>query len=320
MVTKGDLEFDAVVVGAGVAGLAAARLLSQRGQRTVVLEKSRGVGGRMAARRLAGQSFDNGAHFFSVAGETFGKELQRWQSKDIAKLWIQDGDRRLYAGLPSMNALAKELAEEVDVERQQLVSTLTIEDGVVILRCDNGQKWRARKVLFTAPLPQSLAILKRSNLDLESELLDELARVSYEPCLSLLLRLKADIGLAAPGFLKGVSEKLDTITDARQKGTSSQPGLIVHSTAAFAEANYEKDRPVLEQMMIAAVKELYPVEIEESYLHKWRYAHRKGEGVGRLFAEAKSLPLYFAGDSFGIAKIEGAYDSGAAAAEAILRA
>ncbi|WP_309008741.1 FAD-dependent oxidoreductase [Pelagicoccus sp. SDUM812005] len=308
------MEFDTIIVGAGIAGLAAARLLQERGQKVAVLEKSRGVGGRLATRRLDGESFDNGAHFFSVVGDAFRGELERWEAAKLARLWFRDGERHLYAGLPSMNALAKEMASGLEVHRQQLVETLRVDEAGVALRCAKGDEWKARKVLFTCPAPQALAIVERSKVKLEPELFQRLAAVSYDPCLTLLLRLKADLGLAAPGFIKGVNEKLDTITDARQKGTSSQAGLIVHSTAAFAEANYEKDRPELERLMIDAVKELYPLEIEESYLHKWRYAHRKGKGAGDSSAASASLPIAFAGDSFGIAKIEGAYDSGRAAA------
>ena len=42
---------DAIVIGAGISGLAAATELAKAGCRTIVLEKSRGIGGRMAARR-----------------------------------------------------------------------------------------------------------------------------------------------------------------------------------------------------------------------------------------------------------------------------
>ncbi|MFN5604922.1 MAG: FAD-dependent oxidoreductase, partial [Actinomycetes bacterium] len=42
----------AVVVGAGLSGLMAARTLASRGWSVVVLDKGRGVGGRMATRRI----------------------------------------------------------------------------------------------------------------------------------------------------------------------------------------------------------------------------------------------------------------------------
>ena len=65
-------SFDALVVGAGVAGLLAATELAAAGCRVIVLEKSRGIGGRMATRRLGGAVCDHGAQFFTVRTEEFG--------------------------------------------------------------------------------------------------------------------------------------------------------------------------------------------------------------------------------------------------------
>ena len=53
-------EADVVVVGAGVAGLQCARRLRDAGLQVVVLDKARGVGGRVATRRVDGQPVDHG--------------------------------------------------------------------------------------------------------------------------------------------------------------------------------------------------------------------------------------------------------------------
>ena len=60
-----------IVVGAGISGLLAARELSDAGWRVTVLDKGRGVGGRMATRRTGGARFDHGAQFFTVRDERF---------------------------------------------------------------------------------------------------------------------------------------------------------------------------------------------------------------------------------------------------------
>src|SRR6478672_4303562 len=53
-VSVGDSSFvfDVAVIGAGISGISCAQQLRQVGYRVVVVEKSRGLGGRMATRRV----------------------------------------------------------------------------------------------------------------------------------------------------------------------------------------------------------------------------------------------------------------------------
>ncbi|NQZ46169.1 MAG: FAD-dependent oxidoreductase, partial [Erythrobacter sp.] len=61
---------DIVIIGAGMAGLACASQLIAAGRDVRLLDKGRGPGGRMAARRanVAGQpsAFDHGAQYFTA--------------------------------------------------------------------------------------------------------------------------------------------------------------------------------------------------------------------------------------------------------------
>lgn len=54
-------QFDTVVAGAGVSGLACARLLADAGQRVVVLEARERIGGRVHTERIGGRVTDMGA-------------------------------------------------------------------------------------------------------------------------------------------------------------------------------------------------------------------------------------------------------------------
>lgn len=55
-----------VIVGAGLSGLVAARSLAASGHDVSVLDKGRGVGGRLATRRIGDAVLDHGAQFFTV--------------------------------------------------------------------------------------------------------------------------------------------------------------------------------------------------------------------------------------------------------------
>ncbi|WP_427869196.1 flavin monoamine oxidase family protein [Leucobacter luti] len=54
-------QFDTIVIGAGIAGLTAARLLARSGQRVCVLEARHRVGGRVATEREGARAIDRGA-------------------------------------------------------------------------------------------------------------------------------------------------------------------------------------------------------------------------------------------------------------------
>jgi renalase len=56
---------DIAIIGAGIAGLTCAQQLQQAGKQVVLIDKSRGLGGRLATRRLAGTHADHGVCFSS---------------------------------------------------------------------------------------------------------------------------------------------------------------------------------------------------------------------------------------------------------------
>ena len=55
-----------IVIGAGISGCSCAHKLSHAGHRVTVVEKGRGVGGRMATRRMDGARIDHGAQFYTA--------------------------------------------------------------------------------------------------------------------------------------------------------------------------------------------------------------------------------------------------------------
>ncbi|MDP3634933.1 FAD-dependent oxidoreductase [Phenylobacterium sp.] len=70
------------VIGAGLAGLACATALRRAGHAVTVLDKGRGPGGRMSARRVEtplGQvTFDHGAQYFTARDPGFQAQVRAW--------------------------------------------------------------------------------------------------------------------------------------------------------------------------------------------------------------------------------------------------
>jgi predicted NAD/FAD-dependent oxidoreductase len=79
--------FDVAVIGAGMAGLVCAQQLSQAGYSVVVVEKSRGLGGRVATRRLHDTCADHGACYLTPKGELLGSFVDLLCQRNILKVW-----------------------------------------------------------------------------------------------------------------------------------------------------------------------------------------------------------------------------------------
>ncbi len=62
---------DVIVIGAGAAGIAAARRLIERGLSVAVLEARDRVGGRAVTTRLRGHAIDLGAHWLHAGPITY---------------------------------------------------------------------------------------------------------------------------------------------------------------------------------------------------------------------------------------------------------
>lgn len=77
-------RFDAIVIGAGIAGLVAATELAERGHRVLVLELNHQAGGLMAGIRRRGFHFDVGCQSFEDMGIVFPL-LESYGLSDLAR-------------------------------------------------------------------------------------------------------------------------------------------------------------------------------------------------------------------------------------------
>ena len=112
-------------------GAACAHRLSLYGHSVVLVEKARGVGGRMSTRRMGGARIDHGAQFLTVRDERMNEYLLKWKQADVVRAWydripgrddLAVGTR--YRGTLGMNSPVKSLAESLAVEKQFFVESI----------------------------------------------------------------------------------------------------------------------------------------------------------------------------------------------------
>ena len=312
-----------VIVGAGLAGLTAARALAGRYD-VVVLDKSRGVGGRMATRRIGPATLDHGAQFFTTHTSEFADLVASWAEAGVAQPWFAgrigphgivdaDGHTR-FRGVGNMNAVAQHLAAGVDVRRSTPVQSI-FRSGDEWLVCTGHETLKADAVILTAPVPQSLALLAAGDVELADDDRRALQAIEYERCIAVLLVLDGPSGLPEPGAVTPVAGPIGWMADNQRKGVSAEPAVTIHATGDYSLQRWDADdQSVIADLVAAAQLESVP-RPGIAQVQRWRYARPIITHSARCLV-AYGLPdLLFAGDAFGGAKVEGAVLSGRAAAE-----
>lgn len=314
---------DVLIVGAGLAGLSAASWLQKAGQSVRLLDKGRGVGGRMATRRIGTCTFDHGAQFITVRSECFAAAMRDWENSGIVTPWCQgfaaqaDGHTR-WRGQPAMNALPKHLAGGLKIELATKVVALGHDVQAWRVVTEAGGVFFAAKLLLTAPVPQSLELLATSRLSLEPALRTRLAAIEYERCIAVLAVPAGTAQVPGPGGFAPPAGPLAWLADNQRKGISAQPAVTLHATHEFSLRHWEEERERVGLMLVEAARPWLGGPVAAMQVHGWKYS-KPTTVFPQPCAVAHSQPLLvLAGDAFAGPKVEGAALSGWAAAETFL--
>ncbi len=304
---------DVVVVGAGVSGLTAATDLVAAGHSVRVLDKGRGVGGRLATRRLGGGRIDHGAQFFTTRSDEFVATTAAATDDGAVAEWCKgfgagDGYPR-YRGANGMSDLAKWMATDIDVELNTTVVDLA--------------EFPADAYVLTSPIPQSLAIASFSKMLPPPEQHRTLARVDYHPVIALLATFDQPLQVPAPGGVQQPDDPVITfISDNQAKGISDVPALTLHASHQWSITHWlTPDDEVIHELLAAASDVLGDGSVAEVQLQRWRYAGPVTPWPDATYSwtdRAKGKVLALAGDAFANSKVEGAFLSGKAAAQAVI--
>ncbi len=307
-----------VVVGAGIAGLTAARVLSHAGHSVVVLDKGRSVGGRMATRRIGDAIVDHGAQFFTVRSDDFAAIVQEWTHADIIHEWCRgfasdDGHPR-YIGTHGMNSVAKYMAQGLDVRCSTMVFALSRTSSGWTVQIDDATELQCDVLISTCPVPQSYSLLFTAGVELP----ETLRGTDYDRTIALLLTYTGTHGIAPPGGLQNPDNTFQFIADNMAKGISGSPALTLHANAEFSRTHWDASLEQQHEILVSsAAPYLDGLTITESQVKKWRFATPKVLWPD-YFWSTDDATLLLAGDAFKGAKVEGATLSGLNAARFVL--
>lgn len=313
-----------IILGAGVAGLAAARRLVAQGHDVEVVDKARGVGGRLATRRIDDARLDHGAQFFTTRGPAFTEFVAEAVAEGVVAEWCRgfgepDGYPR-YRGSEGMTSLAKWMAQDIDVRLGTEVSRIEARGGTVRFVDGSGAAvTESDRAIVTAPIPQMLHLLDGGDVSLPAAVDEQLRKMSYFATLALLVVVDGAVNVDEPGGAQYDSGPYTFVADNHRKGISPVRALTFHAEHDYSLRRYDDDPDeVRDELLELARPWIGSATVTSAQLKKWRYA---GPVVplpdATVVVEADGARIALAGDAFAGPKVEGAFNSGLAAATAL---
>nr|WP_314898737.1 FAD-dependent oxidoreductase [uncultured Deefgea sp.] len=326
-------NWDVIVIGAGMAGLSAAQQLRAAGKDVLVLEKSRGVGGRMATRRTDAGQWDHGAQYFTARSAPFRRQIALWLRANIVSRWHEpiyawngttlqaSSPQQRFVGKPTMNAPLRAMAAKLDTHIQFATQVTTISQEQHLWRVNTeSQVWQAPQLVLAIPAPQVARMLPAAHPQQAA-----VTQVAMQPCWAVMISSKHATHLPFAGLFVNETNVNDDVLswialDSSKSGRSGQH-WVLHASVAWSLAHLD-DTP---DMVINALCQAFSRLLKQwgqskpswqaATAHRWLYARGNAEST---LPQDASDGLAIAGDWLAGGRVEGAYLSGLAAADILL--
>lgn len=276
------------VIGAGIGGAACAASLLEAGLDVTVFDKSRGVGGRMATRRVAADGaqwqFDHGAQHIQARSPRFKAALRRaaqagvvlpWQPH-VHAAWPAPLRRESWVPAGQMPALAHHLLEG---------ATLALEWPVQRLECDRHgwtvvgpQARRAGpfdRVVVALPPAQAAPLLAGHRDDWA----EQLGAWPMLPCWTLMAVTQA-VDWPWDACEPDAGHPLAWLARNDRKPGRSAPAdravWVAHASAAWSAGHVDASPAAVQAALSQALASLLPAGTRPTWalraVHRWRYA------------------------------------------------
>jgi len=324
-------EHPVVVVGAGISGIACARVLHDGGVAVRVIDRGHRIGGRMAVRteQLPGgpHPVDIGASYFTARDERFAAVAQGWREAGLAREWTdtfhvlrpragKDTTTGLsrWAAPGGLRSLVEDLAQGLDVTTGRDVEEVTVGAGPDPDLAVDGEP--AAAVVLAMPEPQAQDLLPEP---VAGELrLSE--RMDWTPAISVWAAWGTRWWPELDGAFVEDSQVLSWVADDGRRRGDGAPVLVAHTTAAFADDRLDDPGSAAEPVL-AELGKLFgrrPPEPELLRAHRWSLAS-PGSPREEPFGLHPAL-VGLCGDGWGAKpRVEQAWTSGTGLGEELLR-
>jgi predicted NAD/FAD-dependent oxidoreductase len=317
------------VVGAGIAGLSAARELVRRGADVTVFDKGRVPGGRVSTRYHDRFQFDHGAPYFTAADPRFRAVVEAAVQEQAADHWYFDATTigpagpsttsvaGSYVGIPSMASFPQFLARDISVVSSSRIVAAERSGGSWHLQADNGGGAAGYDVAIVAIPPAQAARLLQD----APQMAEIAANVEMRPCWTVMTAFEKTVPFewhVAGADADGI-EKM--ICNRRKPGRpETAETWVIHATPEWTSSHLEETPEIVTGALLKACETAIGAPLPAVLFrtaHRWRYARPENPlGEGFLWDERNRIGA--CGDWCRGDDVESAFVSGLELARAVM--
>lgn len=315
------------VIGAGIAGLACAQELARADAKVTVFERSRGLGGRLATRRIGDMAFDHGAQFVTARSRAFARYAAVAVRAGVLDVWrprVMEDARRWeqpiedwWVGKPGMSALVRPLARNVEIQGGVSVHELLPGQRGWELQTDSGRHNDVFQAVAVAiPAPQAASLLAPYGGAFR-----HLSTVRMAPCWMGMFAFDPPLDLGAEARRWTTGPVVWAGCNSTKPDRWHRPQCwVVHASSSWSREHLELDAHEVEQLLLrefaTAIGGRLPQPVYAA-AHRWRHALVE-QPLGVPCLADEEMAAGACGDWCIAPRVEAAYESGQSLAHSLL--
>ena len=321
------------VVGAGLSGLFAGRILQDHGLQVAVFEAGPAVGGRSATLGPEHGGADHGAQYFTQRDPRLRPYLASWLHDGLVAPWsgriavakhgqieLKNDTTARYVGRPGMDALARHLAADLDIALDSEVRALRPQENGwrLTLPADTPTPKDTASfdvVLLAAPPARAAPLLADA-----PQLADAVRDVTLNPCWALTVVFEEAMDLPFDGAFVHDAPLSWVADNGSKPGRREGTCWVLHGSPTWSSRHRENSPNAVTEALLQAFFEATgaaPQTPRFTQLTLWNDAIASTPlDVGCLWDPARRLGV--CGDWCHGSRVEGALLSGMAMAGRVL--
>lgn len=332
------------IIGASLAGLAAAREIIRKGHDVMVFEKESGFGGRLFTSKINDYICDMGTSYFTADNPEFKGFCDELVQKGVLKTCTKtisgfDGqsltdrvsgkkDQDFYIAPKGANEVGNFLMRWVDINFGESVSGITYigenptKKKPWMINLTSFNVFEADAVIVALPAPQAYGIIMTTQDEREVKtIITEVDEVEYQPEIvaSLLFKNRKE-SFQAIELLEG--EIIQIGNESTKRDTGEDLVLTVRSNQALYEKVFNLEDDIIARVIgekLTAILGSWTKNYDNYQIRRFKYAKSKSvlNGTHRSW-KGKRGYLALTGDYFQHIGLDAAYKSGLAVADELL--